>query len=155
MAADVAVANVMTRDVITVQPTTTVTQVSRLMVEHAISGIPVVDDGRLVGIVTERDIVAQEMEVDAPAYGTFLDAVFKLPWDKSDEELRHVLATTAAELMAEEVVTIAPSATVRDAAGLMYKRRVNPLPVVDGQGRLVGIISQSDIVKLLTELLSD
>lgn len=152
MAADIAVANIMTRDVITVDPTTEVTAVARLMVEHAISGIPVVENGRVVGIVTERDIVSQEMEVDAPAYGTFLDAVFRLPWDKSDEELRHVLATTAGELMSDDdVVTITPSATVRDAAGLMYKRRLNPLPVVDERGQLVGIVSQSDIIQLLTE----
>lgn len=152
MAADVPVMNIMTRDVIFVQPTTTVTEVARLMVEHAVSGIPVIADGRVVGIVTERDIVAQEIEVDAPAYGTFLDAVFKLPWDKSDEELRHVLATTAGELMTNDVVTIAPSATVRDAASLMYKRKVNPLPVVDERGMLVGIVSQSDIIQLLTEI---
>jgi CBS domain-containing protein len=152
MAAEVLVATVMTNDVVTVTSTTEVIEVARLMVQHAVSGIPVVDDGRVVGIVTERDIVAQEMEVDAPAYGTFLDAVFRLPWDKSDDELRHVLATTAGDLMSDEPVTILPTATVRDAAGLMYKRRANPLPVVDEHGRLVGIVSQMDIIELLTEI---
>lgn len=152
MSADLPVTNIMTTDVVTVDRATAVTTVARLMVEHAISGIPVVEDGRVVGIVTERDIVAQEMEVDAPAYGTFLDAVFKFPWDKSDDELRHILATTAGELMSTDVVSISPAATIREAAGLMYKRRLNPLPVVDQQGRLVGIVSRSDIVRLLTEI---
>ncbi len=152
MAAELPVANIMTVDVVSVEPGTEVTQVAQLMVTHGVSGIPVVEAGRIVGIVTERDIVAQEMEVDVPAYGTFLDAVFKLPWDKSDEELRRVLATTAGELMSTDVVSVLPSTTVREAAGLMYKRRLNPLPVVDANGTLVGIVSRSDIVRLLTEI---
>jgi CBS domain-containing protein len=151
MAAELAVANIMTAEVVTVVRSTLVTEVARLMVEHSISGIPVVEEDRVVGIVTERDLVAQEMEIDPPAYGTFLDAIFKLPWDKSDEELRLVLATTAGELVSDDVATIAPSATVRDAAGIMYKQRRNPLPVVDEDGRLVGIVSRSDIIRLLTE----
>ena len=152
MAAELAVASLMTSDVVSVNRATPVADVARLMVEHAISGIPVVESGRVVGIVTERDIVAQEMEFDAPAYGTFLDAVFKFPWDKSEDELRHILATTAGELMSSEVVTVSPTTTVREASGLMYKRRLNPLPVVDDHGKLVGIISRSDIIRLLTEM---
>jgi len=152
MAAELPVENIMARDVVRVERSTPVIEVARLMVEHSISGIPVVDGQRVIGIVTERDIVAQEMEIDAPAFGTFLDAVFKLPWDKSDEEFRRVLATTAGELMSNEVVTVQPSATVRDVAGLMYKQRLNPLPVVDANGRLVGIVSRSDIIRLLMEI---
>lgn len=152
MAAELPVANIMTAEVVSVVRSSEVTEVVRLMVEHAISGIPVVEAGRVVGIVTERDIIAQEIEVDVPAYGTFLDAVFRFPWDKSEEELRHILATTAGQLMSTDVVTVSPSATVRDAASLMYKRRVNPLPVVDERGHLVGIVSRSDIIRLLTEM---
>ena len=152
MESELDVASIMAADVVFVEQSTSVADVARLMVEHAISGIPVVEGGRVVGIVTERDLVAQEMEVDAPAYGTFLDAVFKFPWDKSDDELRHILATTAGELMSSDVVTVSPTTTVREAAGLMYKRRLNPLPVVDNQGRLVGIVSRSDIIRLLTEM---
>jgi CBS domain-containing protein len=142
----------MAANVVAVERSTSVADVARLMVQHAISGIPVVEDGRVVGMVTERDLVAQEMDVDAPAYGTFLDAVFKFPWDKSDDELRHILATSAGQLMSSDVVTVSPATTVREAAGLMYKRRLNPLPVVDSQGRLVGIVSRSDIIRLLTEM---
>jgi CBS domain-containing protein len=152
MAAEVSVANIMTTEVVSVSRSTEVADVARLLVQHAISGVPVVQDGRVVGMITERDIIAQEIELDPPAYGTFLDAIFRLPWDKSDEELRRILATRAEQLMSDDVVTVLPTATVRDASSLMYKRRLNPLPVVDEQGRLVGIVSRSDIVKLLTEL---
>ncbi len=152
MIADLTVASIMTGEVVSVGPSATVADVARLMIQHGVSGIPVIESGQIVGIVTERDLVAQEMEMDAPAYGTFLDAVFKFPWDKSEDELRHILATTAGELMTSEVVTVSPATTVREAAGLMYKRHLNPLPVVDDQGHLVGIVSRSDIIRLLTEM---
>ncbi|MEX1157565.1 MAG: CBS domain-containing protein [Thermomicrobiales bacterium] len=152
MAADDPVTSVMSVQVVSVERSTPVLDVARLMVEHGISGVPVVDGDRVVGMVTERDMVAQEMDVDAPVYGTFLDAVFRLPWDKSDEEFRHVLATTAGQLMSSDVVTISASSTVRDAASVMYKRRLNPLPVVDSAGRLVGIVSRSDIIRMLAEI---
>ena len=151
MNTDSAVEQLMTTDVVTVEPGTSVSEVARLMVAHDISGIPVVDGGVLVGLVTEVDVVSREIDVDPPAYGTFLDAIFRLPWDRSDEELRRVLASTAGELMSRDLKTIAPDAPIRDAANLMFKQEVNPLPVVDVDGSLVGIVSRSDIVRLVAE----
>jgi CBS domain-containing protein len=152
MVADIAVTDIMTADVIAVPTTADVVEVARLMVQHDITGVPVVEGGRVVGLITDADMVSREIDVDPPAYGTFLDAIFRLPWDKSDEELRHVLATTAGELMSKPAITIRSSASVRDAANLMYKRGVNPLPVLDDTGRMVGIISRSDIIRLIAEV---
>jgi CBS domain-containing protein len=149
MDAEPIVADIMSKDVLVVAPTSGVTDAARLMVEHAVSGLPVVDHGQLVGIVTETDIISWQIEVDPPVFGTFLDAIFRLPWDQSEEELRRVLATTVAGLMTEEVVTISPNATVNELASLMYKRKVNPVPVVDAHGSLVGIASRTDIIRLL------
>ncbi len=151
MSIDSDVSTIMATDVVTVAPETSVTEVARLMVDHDVSGIPVVDDGILVGLVTEVDVVSREIDVDPPAYGTFLDAIFRFPWDRSDEELRRVLASTAGQLMSRDLKTIAPDAPIRDAANMMFKQEVNPLPVVDDHGRLVGIISRSDIVRLVAE----
>ena len=151
MNTDSSVSTIMSRDVVTVAPETSVTEVARLMVEHDVSGIPVVDDGLLVGLVTEVDVVSREIDVDPPVYGTFLDAIFRFPWDRSDEELRRVLASTAGQLMTRDVETIAPDAPIRDAANMMFKQELNPLPVVDEHGRLLGIISRSDIVRLVAE----
>lgn len=152
MNTDASVASIMSTDVVSVAPETSVTEVAQLMVDHDISGIPVVDDGILVGLVTEVDVVSREIDVDPPAYGTFLDAIFRFPWDRSDEELRRVLASTAGELMTRDVKTISPDAPIRDAANMMFKQELNPLPVVDEDGRLLGIISRSDIVRLVAEL---
>jgi CBS domain-containing protein len=146
-----SVSMVMTSEVISVAPGTSVGDVARLMVQHGVSGVPVVQDDRLVGIVTEMDVVSKEIDIDPPAYGTFLDAIFKFPWDESDEQLRRVLATTAGELMTREVKTLQPDDPLREAADMMFKNEVNPVPVVDHQGRLVGIISRSDIVRVIAD----
>lgn len=151
MNVDSPVSTIMTTEVVVVAPETGVGEVAALMIQHDISGIPVVDDGILVGLVTEVDVVSREIDVDPPAYGTFLDAVFRFPWDRSDEELRRVLASTAGELMTRDVKTISPDAPIRDAANMMFKQELNPLPVVDDHHRLVGIVSRSDIVRLVAE----
>lgn len=146
---DSSVTTLMTTGVIVAHPGTPIPEIARLMVAHGISGVPVVEDDRIVGIVTEMDLVSQEIEVDPPAFGTFLDAIFRFPWDENKDEMRRVLATTAGALMNSEVVTVTPEATIQDAASLMFKREVNPLPVVDAAGRLLGIVSRSDIIRLI------
>src|SRR5437867_7515510 len=105
MSTELSVASLMTTDVVTVEPSTGVIDVARLMISSGVSGVPVVSGGHVVGIVTEADIVAWQMEVDPPAYGTFLDAIFRFPGDPSDDELRHVLAVNAEQLMTDEVQT--------------------------------------------------
>jgi len=141
----------MTTDVITVTPETPIPHIARLMVQHHIGGIPVVDNGQLVGIVTESDVVSREIDVDAPAFATFLDAIFVLPWDKSDDEMKRVMATTAQGIMATPVRTITSAANIHEVADLMFKQHVNPVPVVDGAGQLVGIVSRSDVIRLIAD----
>jgi CBS domain-containing protein len=141
----------MTSDVVTVSPTTSIVDAARLIVSHHLSGLPVIEASRLVGLLTETDVVSNEIEVDPPAYGTFLDAIFRLPWDRSDDELRRVLATTVGELMTREFETIGPDAPIHEAADLMFKQEANPVPVVDSTGQLVGIVSRFDIVRLVAD----
>lgn len=151
MVADLRVRDVMTTGVVTIPPETTIGEVARLMTECGYSGLPVVKDGALVGIVTEADVISHEIEVSPPVFVTFLDAIFKVPWDDSDEELRRVLASTAGELMTEDVITATPDMSIHEAATLMYTRKANPLPVVDKAGRVVGIISRADIIRLIAQ----
>jgi CBS domain-containing protein len=145
------VRNIMSTSVIAVPPAMDIAEVARLLVEHDISGAPVIDGQRVIGVITEMDIVSRHVDVAAPAYGTFLDAIFRLPWDRSDDELRRVLARTAGDLMTSPAVTISADAPVHEAANLMFKRKVNPLPVVDASGAMIGIVSRSDIVRLIAE----
>lgn len=142
----------MTSDVYAVREHVAIPVVARTMREHDISGLPVVDaEDRLVGIITEMDLVSHEIQVDAPTFVPFLDAVFRMPGDTSEDDFRRVLATSAGELMTTPVYSVTVDATVREVATLMFERRVNPVPVLDHQNRVVGIVSRSDIVGLIAD----
>ncbi len=151
MIQELRVRALMTRDVIAIGPDTSVGEIARLLWEHAISGVPVIDaERRVVGIVTEFDLIAREASFNAPLYVPFLDAFFKLPGTGDETQLRKILATRAAEIMSSPAVTIGPDETIEALATLMYRRRVNPVPVVDDEGKLLGIVSRSDLIWLMT-----
>lgn len=146
---DTSIAQLMQRQVITVGPATPVSEVARLLWENQLSGIPVVDGSHVVGMITEFDLISRESEWDAPLYIPFLDAYFRIPGSEHQDQLRRILATTAAELMTAPPVTVGPVSTVQDVATLMYEQHVNPVPVVDGRGDLIGIVSRADIIRLM------
>lgn len=146
---DGSVRGIMTTEVQTVQLGTLVPAVARLLLETRVSGVPVVEGQRVVGIITEYDLIAQESEWDAPLYIPFLDSYFQIPGSGDRDQLRRILALTAGELMSRPVRTVHPDATVQDVATLMYEHHVNPVPVVDEHGDLVGIVSRSDIIRLM------
>ncbi|GAB4443191.1 MAG: CBS domain-containing protein [Anaerolineae bacterium] len=150
-AAKKRVGDVMTTQVITVSPTTQVGEIARLMSQHNIGGLPVVDDGEVIGVVTELDLIVRNTRFKMPAFFTILDMIIYLETPKHYEErLEHILGTTAEEIMSKPAKTVAPTATIEDLAELMIGRRMNPIPVVEN-GRLVGIVSRSDIVRLMAQ----
>ena len=134
------VADLMSTPVVTVPPTMPIKDVARLFVEEKISGAPVVEDGRVRGIISAGDIVSKERGVLTPA-GHALDWLFA---EKADTAKR--TARTAADAMSRPAITIGPGASVAEAAQLMVGRGVNRLPVVS-RGRLVGIVTRSDLVR--------
>lgn len=143
------VADIMTRDVFVVGPRTPVTEIGRLLWDYHLSGVPVVDEGHVVGIVTEVDLLARNANLHVPTYLRVLDVMIPLGNPEHwDEEMRRALGTVAADVMTRDVVTTTPDADLADAASLMLDKRVNPLPVIES-GRLVGIISRADFVRLL------
>jgi CBS domain-containing protein len=143
------VRDVMTREVVAAHPDTTVNLVARLMADKAISGIPIVEDGRVVGIVTELDLIVRNTRLEPPAFFALLDA--RIPLETPGhyrERLRHMLGTLARDVMTEKVVTVGPDEDLEALAELMVKRRVNPVPVVE-DGRLAGIVARSDIIAMM------
>lgn len=136
------VLDLMTIDVITVSPETTLKEAARLMVRARISGLPVVDgDGILVGIVTEADFLARE--ADNMHSGRLLAAVF-------DEGAPSPAAATVADAMTSDPVVIYPEANIAEAARLMSDHRIKRIPVVDADRRVVGIMSRADVVNAFT-----
>jgi CBS domain-containing protein len=144
------VADIMTREVVYVTPSTPVSQVARLLVEYGISGVPVLENDKLVGIVTEEDLVMRDAIIDMPHFFGVFDSVFYLAGKHEfDEEMQKVLATEARDLMTTNVVAVSEESSVQALATLMVKKEINPVPVVNSNGAIVGIVSRSDLVRLM------
>ncbi len=143
------VADVMAHDVITVTPSTPLAAAVRLLVDRQISGLPVVDEaGKLVGVISESDLIWREKGIDMPPHIMFLDSVIYLQNSaKYDLELHKVLGQTVGEVMTAPPISIHAAATLPAAARIMHDRKIHRLPVVDPEHRPIGIITQGDIVR--------
>jgi len=145
----VKVRDIMTTEVVVAHPETSVNVVARLMAGRGISGVPVVDDGRVVGLVTELDLVLRNTRLEPPAFFKLLDALIPLETPAHyRERLRHMLGTLARDVMNGEFATVGPDDDLEVLADVMFKKRANPVPVVEDD-RLVGIVSRSDIVGMM------
>lgn len=131
----------MTRDVVTITSDTTLPDAHRLMDEKGIRRLPVLKEGRLVGIVTRGDVRGAE-----PSGATSLSI-----W-----ELHYLLAKlTITEVMTRNPITISQDATIGEAAQVMLDSRISGLPVVDSGGKVVGIITESDIFRMVVQRWSE
>ncbi|MDX2239177.1 MAG: CBS domain-containing protein, partial [Leptolyngbyaceae cyanobacterium bins.302] len=144
--------DVMTRDPITARPETPLNQVIALLAEKHISGLPVVDEaGKLIGVISETDLMWRESGVTPPPYIMLLDSVIYLENPaRYERELHKALGATVQEVMTDHhVITITSDKPLRDAAQLMHERNVHRLPVVDSSGHVVGILTRGDIVRAM------
>lgn len=140
------VADIMERAVVTVGPKATVKELAVLLRDKDVRGLPVVDEGRLVGVVTEGDIVAQDADLHFPHYIQFLDSFIYLESTKKFEErLKKAVGTTVGDIMTDEVFSVAPQDPMSAAATLMRDHKINLVPVVDGD-KLVGIVTRHDVI---------
>ena len=152
------VADVMTRDLLTVTPTTPLPEAIQLLAKNRISGLPVVTaEGELQGILSEADLMWQVTGAPLPAYIMLLDSVIYLENPaRYNEEVHKALGQTVSEVMNhEKVTTTSPSASLKEAAQVMHHKKVTRLPVIDDHGALVGILTQGDIVRALAESYQD
>ena len=145
------VAHVMTPDPITVEPQTPLTEAIRILAEKQITGLPVVDQGgKLVGVISESDLMWKETGVDPPPYIMFLDSVIYLQNPaRYDKEIHKALGQTVGEVMSDSPITIDPHSSLREAAHLMHEKHVRRLPVVDSEGKVIGILTRSDIIRTM------
>ena len=145
------VGDVMSTEVIKIHPTTSVNKIAHLMSDNDISGLPVVDDNdEVVGVITELDLIVRNARFKMPTYFVILDSIIYLERPGHfRERLQHVLGTTAAEIMSKPPVTVTQDSTIEDLASLMVGRRMNPLPVISDDNKLIGIVSRSDIIRLM------
>lgn len=150
---DPQVTEFMVADPPTLGPADSVIMAARMLIESGLPGLPVLEDGRLVGLLTEINLIAQEAQVETPSSLGILDALFSIDIGRHfDDEMREVLATTVDGLMTTRVTTVLPEATLTEVATVMADRHVNPVPVVDRDGHLIGIVSRRDVVRIVAAL---
>jgi CBS domain-containing protein len=145
--------DIMTAPVITVRPDLAVKDLVALFRDQRIGGAPVVDDDdRLVGIVTEGDLMAMDADIALPHYFEIFDSIIYLESEKKfRERVEKAAAATVEQLMTDgdKVKTIGADDPARLAATLMSKHRFDRVPVVDEEGKVVGIVTRHDIMKIL------
>jgi CBS domain-containing protein len=137
-----SVADLMTTDVVSVSPGTGYREIADLLVRRRISAVPVVSaEGRVLGVVSQADLLQRIEYADARPHHPLVARTMSSP--------RSAGGTTADSLMSSPAVTIDAAAPVSKAARLMMAARVKRLPVVDSDGRLVGVLSRHDVLQLL------
>jgi len=145
---ELSVGEIMETDWPTLGPESTVEDAIKLFAEARISGAPVVEDGRLIGIITEGDLIFQDAEIKAPGFLDILGGL--VPLGNTEEYRTEALKSagvTVGEIMTDDPVTVAPEATLAETATIMAEQRKKILPVVEGE-RLVGMITRMDILTL-------
>lgn len=135
------VGNVMNTEVATVREGTPFKDVVRALARRDVSAVPVVDgDGRVLGVVSEADLLVKQGTQEIEFTRSLAS------WWRGRRTMRRAAATTAGQLMTRPAITVAEDATVAGAARLMTRHNVKRLPVVDADGRLVGIVSRKDVL---------
>jgi CBS domain-containing protein len=141
--------DIMTKEVITVSPETEITKAARILLEKGINGLPVVDSGKLVGILCQSDLIAQQKNLPIPSLFTLLDGFIPLGSPKHFEKaLQKIAATTVEDSMTPDPVTVQAETSIEEIAALMVDKNFHTLPVVEG-GKLVGIVGKEDVLKTL------
>ena len=142
--------DIMTTEVITVKKGTGLKDVARILYEKHINGLPVVDDqGMLIGIICENDLIQRDRKVQFPAMVAIFDAVFYIQSSKKlEREIQRFNATTVEDLYTKDVITVDKESPVEDIATIMTKKKIYTIPVMDGE-RLVGVIGQADLIRAI------
>jgi CBS domain-containing protein len=143
--------DIMQKDVVTLKPGTSVEDAGRLFIEKNISGAPVLDDdGNLVGIVTENDLISKEKRFHIPTIIRIFDAFIPLESDaKVEQEIRKMAATTVGEICTRDVITIKEDTDLNEIATIMSEKKVHLLPVMK-EGEIVGIVGKKDLIRALS-----
>ncbi len=141
--------DIMTDKVITISKDASIEKLSGILIKNKISGVPVTgEDGKILGIVTEADIIVQDTDLHFPAYFKLLDAVIYLEsLNKFRNNLKKHLATKVEDIMTKKVRTVSPDTPVSELAEIMLSKKINRLPVVDENDHVKGIVTRADIVK--------
>ncbi len=148
------VEDIMTREVITVSPDTKVTEVARIIHERNFNGLPVVDENKKVlGMITETDLLANDaFGTHIPSFAKLLSDfnVLKMVKDEDKNNLESIVNATAETIMNADCDSVSPETSLTGLMMIFNKKHANPIPVVDENKILRGIVARSDVVKLVS-----
>jgi CBS domain-containing protein len=147
---ELTVRDVMTPDPLTIALDASVTDAAHILIDRGIGALPVVDGDKLVGLVTEGDLIMQDVKLQYPTYIHLLDGFIQYPpsTTRFEHELKKAVAATVADVMTPQPHTVQADASIEDVATMLVERDVSRLPVLDGE-QLVGIVTKSDVLKSL------
>ena len=145
--------DIMTPDPVAVTEATGVQEVAQILLDSQHHGVPVVDsDNRLVGVVTDADLVDSTKRIHLPTMITILDTLIPIAGFKQySEDMRKATATTAGDLCTRGVDYVLPDAEVGDVATLLGEHHIHLVPVVDADEKLLGVITNTDIIRVLSQ----
>lgn len=143
--------DIMTTDVITVSEDDTVEKCAKVMSTLHLSGLPVLNaKGHVNGIITEGDLIRRASRIKAPAFLEILGGIIYL--DNPNhflDEVKKSMGHFARNVMSKDVITVSPDSRIEDAATLLVQKKIKRLPVLDNEGKLIGIVSRKDIMNYL------
>jgi len=144
--------DIMTKEVVTVTPQTGVRELAALLLDRKISGAPVVDEaGKVLGVVTESDLVFLNKKVHLPTAVAILDAfVFLESPEKTARELKKMAGTKVGDICSQSLISVSPETSLEELATLMAEQKVHTLPVMAGDA-LVGVIGKADIIRTIAQ----
>jgi CBS domain-containing protein len=147
------VSDIMTKQVISVHPSDRVIDIAELLHEKGLNGVPVTEGEKVLGMITEADLVSRgSASLHIPSLIKIFQE-FKLEKyisSKNNSEFKSIFEADAKSIMNQDYVSIDPEAEITELIKLFQEKHVNPIPIVDQENNLMGIVSLSDIIRLIS-----
>jgi len=144
------VREIMTSNVTTVRPDMDIRELAALLIEKDISGAPVLDNGKLVGLVLEEGLILQDKKVHLPTLVYILNGVFAIGEKKFEDEMKRIASLTVSGIMEANMTVLSPDTPVEEVATMIVEKGVHYFPVVEN-GKLVGVITKKDMVRAIAQ----
>ncbi|MGL6104710.1 CBS domain-containing protein [Romboutsia sp.] len=143
--------DIMTTEVIVAHKGENIANVAKLLIKEKIGGLPVVDEeNKVIGIISETDIMKKEKYVDTPRVINFLESIIFLDdVKKMEDDLKKIAAYKVEDLMSKDIIKVNEDDKFDDIANIMIKKSINRVPVVDENNQLKGIICRYDIIRAM------
>ncbi len=143
---------IMTTEVKTAHPDMSVKELAALLYNNKIGGVPVVDDeGQVIGVVTENDLIDQNKKLHIPTMVSFLDSVIFIDSAASfEKEIKKMTGSQVKDVCSEQLFTVDEDASLEDIASLISEEGVHTLPVLR-DGKLVGVIGKADLIGVIAQ----